>query len=211
MRRPFGEESASSAPARGQYHAVNQDSPGRGTGLSTCSLFGGIVGGGPVGAVSGSGAPALMVAGGRGMLTLFGTLDSGNVHKVQMILTRIGATYRRVDVAQTRDEPRDERFLAVNPMGKVPAGLREDGHLLSESGAILYHFARETPLWPTCRFPRGPPGRSRGRSSASVRRAWPARRDRRSGFRPGTPGSRTGRDRRSPSGRTVSNRAAQTA
>ena len=82
------------------------------------------------------------------MLTLFGTLDSGNVHKVQMILTRIGATYRRVDVAQTRDEPRDERFLAVNPMGKVPAVLREDGHLLSESGAILYHFALGTTLWP---------------------------------------------------------------
>ena len=61
------------------------------------------------------------------MLTLFGTLDSGNVHKVQMILTRIGATYRRVDVAQTRDEPRDERFLAVNPMGKVPAVLPHSG------------------------------------------------------------------------------------
>lgn len=82
------------------------------------------------------------------MLTLFGNLDSGNVHKAQLILARVGAKFRRVDVAQTRDEPRDARFLAINPMGKVPAVLRDDGHLLSESGAILYHFARGTSLWP---------------------------------------------------------------
>ena len=80
------------------------------------------------------------------MLTLFGTLNSGNVHKVQMILGRIGETYRRVDVAQTRNEPRDEKYLAMNPMGKVPAVLREDGRVLSESGAILYYFAQSTPL-----------------------------------------------------------------
>ena len=83
------------------------------------------------------------------MLTLFGNLDSGNVHKVQMILARIGEPYRRVDVAQTRNEPRDEHFLAINPMGKVPAVLRQDGRVMSESGAILYYFSQGTPLWPT--------------------------------------------------------------
>jgi glutathione S-transferase len=82
------------------------------------------------------------------LLTLFGTLDSGNVHKVQMILGRIGETYRRVDVAQTRNEPRDEKYRAINPMGKVPAVLLEDGRVLTESGAILYYFAQGTPLWP---------------------------------------------------------------
>jgi glutathione S-transferase len=82
------------------------------------------------------------------LLTLFGTLNSGNVHKVQMIFGRIGETYRRVDVAQTRNEPRDEKYLAMNPMGKVPAVLREDGRVLSESGAILYYFAQSIPLWP---------------------------------------------------------------
>jgi glutathione S-transferase len=81
------------------------------------------------------------------MLTLFGTLDSGNVYKAQLILARVGADYRRVDVAQTRNEPRDPRFLAVNPMGKVPVVLREDGHVISESGAILFHFAGSSDLW----------------------------------------------------------------
>ena len=84
----------------------------------------------------------------RILLTLFGTLDSGNVHKAQMILRRIGESYRRVDVAQIRGEPREPEFLAVNPMGKVPAVLRDSGRALTESGAILYHFAQGTSLWP---------------------------------------------------------------
>jgi glutathione S-transferase len=79
--------------------------------------------------------------GDRDVLTLFGNLDSGNVHKVQMILARIGEPYRRVDVAQTRNEPRDEHFLAINPMGKVAAVLRQDGRMMTESGAILYYFS----------------------------------------------------------------------
>jgi glutathione S-transferase len=82
------------------------------------------------------------------LLTLFGTLDSGNVHKAQMILARVGEAYRRVDVAQTKHQPRDEKYLAVNPMGKVPAVLWESGRVVTESGAILYYFAQDTPLWP---------------------------------------------------------------
>ena len=41
-----------------------------------------------------------------------------------------------------------KQLRKVNPMGKVPAVLRDDGRVISESGAILYHFARGTPLWP---------------------------------------------------------------
>ena len=82
------------------------------------------------------------------MLTLFGNLDSGNVHKAQMILRRAALPYVRVDVAQTRGEPRDARFLAINPMGKVPAIVDGAGNVVTESGAILYRFAQGTSLWP---------------------------------------------------------------
>ena len=82
------------------------------------------------------------------MLTLFGNLDSGNVHKVQMILFARAILFRRVDVRQDRGQPRDARFLALNPVGKVPAVLFDDGDLMSESGALLFHFAQGTPLWP---------------------------------------------------------------
>lgn len=82
------------------------------------------------------------------MLTLFGNLNSGNVHKVQMILARRGLPFRRVDVRQDRGQPRDPCYLALNAMGKVPAVLLDDGDMISDSGALLFHFARATPLWP---------------------------------------------------------------
>jgi glutathione S-transferase len=82
------------------------------------------------------------------MLTLFGNLDSGNVHKVQLIMAHRGLVFRRVDVRQDRGEPQDARFLALNPMGKVPAVLFEDGDVLTDSGALLFYFASGTPLWP---------------------------------------------------------------
>ena len=85
------------------------------------------------------------------MLTLFGNVDSGNVHKVQMILSRLGVPFRRVDVRQDRGQPRDARFLAINPMGKVPAVRLADGDILSDSGAILFYFSSGTPLWPDVR------------------------------------------------------------
>jgi glutathione S-transferase len=82
------------------------------------------------------------------MVTLFGNLESGNVHKAQMILAHRSIPFVRVDVAQTRGEPKRSEFLEINPLGKVPAVLFEDGDVLTESGAILYWFGQDTELWP---------------------------------------------------------------
>ena len=82
------------------------------------------------------------------MLTLLGNLESGNVHKIQMMLAYLNLRFARVDVAQTRDEPRRPEFLALNPMGKVPVVVLDGGDVLAESGAVLYWFGRDTPLWP---------------------------------------------------------------
>jgi glutathione S-transferase len=82
------------------------------------------------------------------MITLFGNLESGNVHKVQSILYRIEVAYRRVEVSQAAGHPRSEKFLALNPMGKVPALRLDNGDVITESGALLYWFGRGTELWP---------------------------------------------------------------
>jgi len=82
------------------------------------------------------------------MITLFGNLDSGNCHKVQMVLAMAGLGFERVDVSQPRGEPRTTAFLAINPIGKVPALRLADGDVLSESGAILFHYAAQAGLWP---------------------------------------------------------------
>jgi glutathione S-transferase len=82
------------------------------------------------------------------MITLFGNLESGNVHKAQMLLHRQEIPYRRVDVSQPRGEPTRAEFLKINPIGKVPALMLEDGDILTESGAILYYLAQGSKLWP---------------------------------------------------------------
>lgn len=82
------------------------------------------------------------------MMTLFGNLESGNVHKVQMLLHRLEIPYRRVDVSQPRGEPRRAEYLKINPIGKVPALMLEDSDIISESGAILFYLAQGSKLWP---------------------------------------------------------------
>lgn len=80
------------------------------------------------------------------MLTLFGSVDSGNVHKAQLILARAGVDYRRVDVAQTRNEPRDARFFEeLEPLARHALGVMEsrlDVHdWLADEGCTIADFA----------------------------------------------------------------------
>lgn len=82
------------------------------------------------------------------MLTLYGDLDSGNVYKVRLMLAQLGINYRRVDTTQNRGETRTAEFLAINPIGKIPTVVFDDGRTLSESGAILFYFAQASRFWP---------------------------------------------------------------
>ena len=82
------------------------------------------------------------------MLTLYGDLDSGNVYKVRLLLAQLGLAYRRVDTTQNRGETSSVEFRAINPIGKIPTIVFDDGRMLSESGAILYLLARDTALFP---------------------------------------------------------------
>jgi glutathione S-transferase len=82
------------------------------------------------------------------MLTLYGDLDSGNVYKVRLLLAQLRIPYRRVDTTQNRGEPATAKFRAINPIGKIPAVVFDDGRKLSESGAILFYFAQGSRFWP---------------------------------------------------------------
>src|SRR5437879_12479348 len=82
------------------------------------------------------------------MLTLYGNLNSGNVYKVRLLWAFLGLPHRRVEVNQGDGGPRSAAFLRINPIGKVPAVKLDDGRILTESGAILFYFARGTGFWP---------------------------------------------------------------
>ena len=82
------------------------------------------------------------------LLTLYGFLRSGNVYKVRLLLAQLGIPHRRIEVSQlTADTSRPE-FRAINPIGKVPTLVFDDGRVLSESGAILHYLAAGTRFWP---------------------------------------------------------------
>ena len=107
------------------------------------------------------------------MLTLYGFLRSGNVYKVRLLLAQLGIPHRRVEVSQLADDTARPAFRAINPIGKVPTVVFDDGRMLSESGAILHYLAAGTRFWPA------DPGRRRrccaGCSSSSTATNRPSR------------------------------------
>ena len=107
------------------------------------------------------------------MLTLYGFLRSGTVYKVRLLLAQLGIAHRRVEVSQlTADTARPE-FRSINPIGKVPTVVFDDGRMLSESGAILHYLAAGTRFWPQDRWQQHKP--SGGCSSSSTATNRPSR------------------------------------
>ena len=86
------------------------------------------------------------------MLTLYGFLRSGNVYKVRLLLAQLDIPHRRIEVSQLNNDPSRPEFRAINPIGKVPTVVFEDGRILSESGAILHYLAAGTRFWPDDRW-----------------------------------------------------------
>ncbi len=85
-------------------------------------------------------------------VTVYGTSASGNCHKVRMVLDITDRSYawREIDILQA--ETRTPEFLRLNPNGKVPVVVLDDGTALAESNAILWYFGEGTALVPTDRL-----------------------------------------------------------
>ena len=84
------------------------------------------------------------------MLTLFDYGPSANCLKVRVLLRQLGIDHERVAVDIFAGESRTADYLALNPAGRTPALLLEDGTPLAESNAILLFLAEGTPLQPGC-------------------------------------------------------------
>jgi glutathione S-transferase len=70
--------------------------------------------------------------------------QSGNAYKAALMLNLTGLPWEPVFVDYFKGETRSERYRReVNEMGEAPV-LEKDGKLLSQSGIILHHLARET-------------------------------------------------------------------
>jgi glutathione S-transferase len=63
---------------------------------------------------------------------------------IHWMLEELGAPYRIELVNLEKSEQKKSEFLAINPMGKVPA-IRHKGTVVTECGAILTYLADEFP------------------------------------------------------------------
>ena len=98
--------------------------------------------------------PDLLVGKGEDfMLRLYDYYDSGNGYKVRLLLAHLGIRYEYVETDILKGETRTPEFLALNPNGRVPLVVLEDGPL-AESNAILFYFAEGTPYLPADKLER---------------------------------------------------------
>jgi GST-like protein len=66
-----------------------------------------------------------------------------NGHKPLILLEELGLDYNLVKVDISKGEQKRPEYLAVNPNGRIPALVDEEGLRVWESGAILLHLAEK--------------------------------------------------------------------
>lgn len=88
------------------------------------------------------------------MYQVYGMAESGNCYKVKLLLTQLGLAYRWQETDTRQGATHTPEYLALNPAGKVPLLVLDDGRTLPESNAILCYLAEGSALWPVDRFAR---------------------------------------------------------
>ena len=74
-------------------------------------------------------------------MQFYGDSISGNCYKLQLACSELNIEYVWHEMDILAGDARTQKFLALNPNGKVPVLLLPDGHALPESNAILSYLA----------------------------------------------------------------------
>jgi glutathione S-transferase len=88
------------------------------------------------------------------MIRIFGDSISGNCLKVKWVAERLSLAHEWIEIDLLKGETRTDAFLALNPFGQVPVVQLDDGRTLSQSNAIILHFAEGSDLVPADAFER---------------------------------------------------------
>lgn len=81
-------------------------------------------------------------------MRLYGYRPSLNVYKVRLLLAQLAIPYDYEEVSIFEGATHTEEFFHKNPGGAVPVLETEPGFFISESNAILYYLAENTPFLP---------------------------------------------------------------
>ncbi len=83
------------------------------------------------------------------MLTLHDYLLSGNGYKARLLLSLLDRPFKLVEHDIVKGATRTPEFLAINPNGKIPVLILDDGTPLAESNAIIHYLADGTAYLPS--------------------------------------------------------------
>lgn len=74
------------------------------------------------------------------MIELYEFALSGNCHKVRLMLSFVGLSYKSIIVNGSARDHKSREFLAMNPLGQLPV-INDEGVVIRDSQAILIYLA----------------------------------------------------------------------
>jgi len=81
-------------------------------------------------------------------MKIYGDTQSGNCYKLKLLCSLLSIHHQWVAVDILKGETQTAEFLQLNPDGKIPLLVMDDGECLAESNAILFYLARKSYLLP---------------------------------------------------------------
>ncbi len=78
------------------------------------------------------------------MYKLYWAKESGAMTP-QALLEEIGVEYEKIVIDFEKEEHKSDEFLAVNPLGQIPALILPDGTLMTETAAMLLQIVDQHP------------------------------------------------------------------
>jgi maleylacetoacetate isomerase len=99
-------------------------------------------------------------------MTLYSYFRSSTAYRIRIALNLKGLAYDQVGINLLAKANRDASYLSVNPQGRVPALLTEDGVLLTQSLAIMEWLEEAYPT--PALLPQGAYARAKVRAATHV-------------------------------------------
>ncbi|TGL44517.1 glutathione S-transferase family protein [Leptospira perdikensis] len=87
-------------------------------------------------------------------MKIYGDKQSGNSYKLILVTSFLQIPYEWQGIDTKKGETKTDSFLQMNPNGKIPILICDDGRILSESNAILNFLAEGSDLIPKDPFER---------------------------------------------------------
>lgn len=100
------------------------------------------------------------------MLRLYSYYRSSAAYRVRIALNYKGIEYRQIPINLVEDEQNSEEYLAINPLGLVPALQLDDDTILTQSTAILEWLEEQYPE--PALYPYDAAARAKARSLCNV-------------------------------------------